>query len=163
MSRLAGLYQLLHHILQLLPKEYGNNGRRSLVCTQSVIIAHIGRTLAQQIRMSIHCLHNTCQNQKELYILIGGISGIQHIYAVVRAQRPVIMLTGAVHACKRLLVQQAGQAMAPRHLFHGFHHQLIVIYRNVGRLINWCQLMLCGSHFVMLGLGGNSQLPQFNV
>ena len=38
-----------------------------------------------------------------------------------------------------------------------------MIYRNVGGLINRSQLVLCGSHFVMLCLGGYTQLPQFNV
>ena len=43
------------------------------------------------------------------------------------------------------------------------HNQLVMIYRNVGGLINRSQLVLCGSHFVMLCLGGYAQLPQFNV
>ena len=57
--------------------------------------------------MDIHSLQDTSQNQQELYVFIGGFTGIQHIHAVVRGDGPVIMFAGSVHACKGLLIQQA--------------------------------------------------------
>ena len=73
------------------------------------------------------------------------------------------MLTGTVHSGERLLMQQAGHTVTSCYFLHGLHNQLVMIYRNVGGLINRSQLVLCGSHFVMLCLGGYAQLPQFNV
>ncbi len=38
--------------------------------------ASIGGRLAEQIRMSVHRPHNTCQHEKELHVLVGRIAGI---------------------------------------------------------------------------------------
>ena len=65
------------------------------------------------------------------------------------------MLTGTVHSGERLLMQQAGHTVTSCYFLHGLHNQLVMIYRNVGGLINRSQLVLC--------LGGSAQLPQFNV
>ena len=73
------------------------------------------------------------------------------------------MLTGTVHARKGLLVQQASESMAFRQLFHRFHYNLIVVYRNIGRFINGSKLMLRRSRLIMLRFGSDAQLPQFNV
>ena len=73
------------------------------------------------------------------------------------------MLAGAVHAGKGLFIQQASQSMALRHLFHGLHYDLVMIHSDVRRLIDGSQLMLRGSHLVVLGLCGHAQLPQLYV
>ena len=73
------------------------------------------------------------------------------------------MLTGAVHTCEGLLMQQTGHAVASCHLLHRLHYQLVVVYRDICRLIDRCKLMLCGSDLVVLGLRGNAQLPQLNI
>ena len=44
---------------------------------------HIGSGLAQQIRMDIHRLHDTSQNQKELDIFMRRITGIHQIDSVI--------------------------------------------------------------------------------
>ncbi len=157
------LYQLLDHILQLLSQEDGNNGRRRFVCAESVIISHIRRALTQQIRMGVHSLDDAGQHQQELNIFVGGFSGIQQVYTVVGSQGPVIMFARTVHTGERLLMQQAGHPMAARYLFQRFHHQLIVIYRNIGRLIHRSQFMLRRRNLVVLGPGSYSQLPQLYI
>ena len=73
------------------------------------------------------------------------------------------MLTGTIHAGERFLMQQTGHTVTTGYLFHSLHNQLVVIYCNVGSLINGSQFMLCGSHFVVLCLRSYTQLPQFNV
>ena len=40
---------------------------------------------------------------------------------------------------------------------------MVVVYRHICRRIDRCQFVLCRRHFIMLGLGGHSHLPQFNV
>ena len=42
-SGFTGLDELLYHILQLLAEENGDNCRRRLVCSQSVVISDVGR------------------------------------------------------------------------------------------------------------------------
>ena len=73
------------------------------------------------------------------------------------------MLSGTVDALERLFMKQAGQTMTLCHLFHGFHHQLIVIRRQIGFCVNRSQLVLRRSHLVMLGLGRYAQLPQLFI
>ena len=47
--------QLFQYILQLFSKEYRNDSRRCLVCSQSVIISRIGCGFTKQICMLIDC------------------------------------------------------------------------------------------------------------
>ena len=73
------------------------------------------------------------------------------------------MLTGTVHAGKRLLVQHAAQTVFTCYTLQSLHYQLVMIYCHIGRLINRCHLMLCGCCFVVLCLGSHAQLPQFDI
>ena len=73
------------------------------------------------------------------------------------------MLTGTVYAGERLFVKQAGHAVSVSHFFHGFHYKLVVVNRDIGGFVNGRQFMLCGSHFVVLGLGGNTKLPELDI
>ena len=65
--------------------------------------------------MHVHCSQDTCEHQKELGILMRCLAGIQHVDAVVRRDRPVIMLTGTIHACERFFMEQALQAVLTCH------------------------------------------------
>ena len=65
--------------------------------------------------MQVHRSQNACENQQELCILMRRLTGIQHINAVVRGDRPVVVLAGPIHARKRLLVKQALQTMLTCH------------------------------------------------
>ena len=73
------------------------------------------------------------------------------------------MLSGSVYPGKGLLVKQAGQPVASRYLLHGLHHKLIVIHRGIGHLIDGGKLVLGRRHLIVLGLGGNAQLPELDV
>ena len=163
MCCLTGLDELLHNILQLLAEEHGDDCGRCLVCPQSVIVADIRCTLAEQISVGVNCLHDAGKYQQELDVLVRCVAGIEQVHAIIGSQRPVVMLTGAVHTSKGLLMQQTGHAVTSCHLLHRLHYQLVVVYRNIRRLINRCKLMLCGSDLIVLGLSGNAQLPQFNI
>ncbi len=76
---------------------------------ETVVVARNRRGLPQQIRVTVHRLHNAGQHQQELDVLVGSLARIQQIDAVVGGQRPVVVLSGTVDAGKRLLVKQAGQ------------------------------------------------------
>ena len=113
--------------------------------------------------MNVNGLDDTRQYQQKLDIFIGRISRVKQIYAVIRGQRPVVMFPGAVHAFEGLFMEQTGQTVPPRYLLHGFHHKLVMVNCNIGRLVNCRQLVLRRSHFVVLGLGGNAQLPELYI
>ena len=73
------------------------------------------------------------------------------------------MLTAAVYAVEGFFMQQANKTMTQRNTFHELHHQLVMVRGYVGSGEDRCQLVLCRSNFVMLGLGEYTQLPQFLV
>ena len=73
------------------------------------------------------------------------------------------MLTGAVDSLKGLLMKQTYKSMSVRNLSHHIHGQLVVIHRYVGGIKDRRKLMLAGSHFIMLCLCRNSQLPKLLV
>ena len=73
------------------------------------------------------------------------------------------MLAGAVDPLEGLLVQQADQTVLGSDLLHHLHGQQVVVDGNVGGVKDGGQLVLAGSDLVVLGLGGNAQLPQLFV
>ena len=58
---------------------------------------------------------------------------------------------------------QADQTVLGGDLLHHLHGQQVVVDGHVGGVEDGSQLMLTGSNFVVLGLGGNAQLPQLFV
>ena len=106
--------------------------------------------------MDIHCLDDTCQYQEKLDVFMRRVARIQEIGAVIRCQGPVVVLTGAIDACKRLLMQKAGHAVAPGHLLKRLHNNLVMVNRLVHALVDGRKLMLGRSHLVVLCLGRHS-------
>ena len=56
MSGLSGAAKLIHHVLQLLADEHGNNRGRCLVGPQSMVISHVCRGFAKQIGVAVNRL-----------------------------------------------------------------------------------------------------------
>ena len=92
-----------------------------------------------------------------------GVAGVEQIALVGVADREVHVFTGAIDACERLLVQEAGHAVALGHLLQRGHHELLVIVGEVGLLKQWRDLELAGRDLVVTGLGQNALLEQLAV
>ena len=73
------------------------------------------------------------------------------------------MFTAAVHTLKRLLMQEADESVTGCDLLHHLHRELVVIGCDICRGIDGCKLMLRGSHFVVLRLGKDTELPELVV
>ena len=73
------------------------------------------------------------------------------------------MLAGTAHTFIWLLMKQTSHVMLYRNSLHSFHNQLIMVYRNIGSLINRRQLMLCGCYLIVLRFCRNTQFPQFLI
>ena len=54
------------------------------------------------------------------------------ILSLIGAERIVVVLARAVHPIKRLLVQQAGQAVLFGHDLHRLHHQMVGVTGQIG-------------------------------
>ena len=73
------------------------------------------------------------------------------------------MLARAVDARVGLFVEQTHQVVAGGYPLHGLHGQLVLIHRQVAGRVDGGQLMLGGRHLVVLGGGGDAQLPQLLI
>ena len=102
------------------------------------------------------------EEDEELEVLLGGVAGVEQVGAVGR-QRPVVVLARAVDAGKGLLVLQAHQAVVAGKDLHELHDQQVVVDGDVGLLEHGCELVLGGGDLVVLGLGGDGELPELLV
>ena len=91
------------------------------------------------------------------------IAGSQQVLACVGGHRPVVVLAGAVDACKRLLVQQTYQTMLQSDLLNDIHQQLVVIGCDIGGGEDRCDLVLCRCNLVVLGLCQQTVSPQLLI
>ena len=114
----------------------------------------------QEVLILVNALDESGQEQQELGVLAGGGAGLEQVLAGIGAQRPVVVLAGAVDAGEGLFMEQADEAVLVGHLLHDLHGQLVVVAGGVGVGENGGHLMLRGGHLVVLGLGEDTQRPQ---
>ena len=148
--------------LQLLAHKDGDDGRRGLVGAQTVVVAGGGDGGAQQVGVLIHRLDDSGQEHHELQVLHGGIARVQQVL-VLGADGPVVVLAGAVDPLEGLLMLEADKAVLAGDLLHDLHGEQVVVDGHVGGVVDGGQLVLGGGHLVVLGLGGDAQLPQLLV
>ena len=128
-----------------------------------MIVASSGNRQPQQVLIIVHGLNGGAQEQQELGIFVGRLTGFEQIHAGVRSQRPVVVLAAAVDASKGLFRQQAHQTVTGGNLLHDLHGQLVVIRGDVCHGENGSQLVLRGRYLIVLRFGQNTQLPQLRV
>ncbi len=119
---------------------------------------------AEQILIIVHGLNDRAEEEQET-----ARSGAacrrasRRLTPVSVAERPVVVLAGAVHAVERLFVQQADKAVARRDLFmtpwsSWLWSVAMFAVAKIGR-----ELVLRGGDLVVLGLGKHAELPQLLV
>ena len=91
------------------------------------------------------------------------LARIHQIDTIIRYERPVVVLTGAIDTGERFLMKQALETMAWCGLLHDLHHQLVMVDRKVRLIIDRCQLMLCRCDLVVLRLRGDAELPELYI
>ena len=153
----------IHNGSQLVTQENGDDGRRCFVGTQAVVIACKGNGAAQPILILVDALDKGRQEHQELSVLPGGLAGLEKILAGIGAQRPVVMLAGAVDTGKGLFVEEAHKVVLGSNLFHYLHGQLVGVTGVAGIGENGSQLMLTGSALVVLGLGQDTKTPKLLI
>ena len=154
---------MFEDIGQLFAEEDRDNGRRGFVGAKPVVIAGAGGGGAQQVGIIVNGLDNCAKEDQELDVIMRGFSGFEQVLAVIGGHRPVIMFAGAVDAGKRFFVQKADQSMAEGDFFHGLHRQLIMVGGDVGGRKDRGEFMLGRGDLVVLGLGGDAELPQLHI
>ena len=110
--------------------------------------------------MLVNGLDDGGQDGQENGVLLRVRTGVQQVFVPV-GNGPVVMLAGTVDACEGLFMKQAYQAVLAGLLAQNFHHQHVVVDRQVHVLKQRSQFKLRGRHFVVAGLGRDSQSPEF--
>ena len=147
------------HGAKIVAKEDGDDGRGSLVCTKAVIIARRGNRAAKQALILVDCLNDGAQEYQEAKVAHRGLARIEQVQ-LVGGNGPVVMLARAVDPFEGLLMEQTDQTVMACDGFHQFHGDQVVVDRAVGHGEDRCKLVLRRSNLVVLGLGGDAELPE---
>ena len=153
----------VHHRLEIVPQEDGEDGGRRFLSAQAQVVAGEGHRRPQEVLILVHALQKGRQEEEELGVLAGGLAGLEEVFAAVRCQGPVVVLAGAVDSCEGLFMQEADETVALRHLLHHLHGELVLVAGAVGVRIDGGHLVLTGGDLVVLGLGEDAQLPELRV
>ena len=73
----------------------------------------------------------TYKECKELDIVLRILAGVKKILTVICGNGPVIVLTGTVNACERLLVEEAYKTVLKSDLLHYLHCKSVLVSSNV--------------------------------
>ena len=144
------MFNLVENILELIPKENGNDCRRRFCRTQTMVIAMAGSRHTQNIRILIHTFDDSCQENQELCVFMRCLTRIQQILSVISTHGPVVVFTTTVDTGKGFFMEQTRQTMVAGNTFHGFHNQLVMVCCCVTVAENRRQFMLCRRYFIML-------------
>ena len=125
-----------------------------------MVVAGAGDRGPDKVGVLIDSLYHRAEHSKEDGVLVRVCPRVEEVRAAV-GDRPVVVLAAAVDARKGLLMQEADQSVAVRHLAEHFHNQHIVVAGEVQFLEHGSQFELGGGHFVVPRLGGDPQFPQF--
>ena len=149
-------------IRNLLAEEGGDDGRGSLIGTQTVSIrcAHDGGL--QQTVVLINADEGLDDEREEAKVVFGRLAGSVENSAAIRRQRPVAMLAATIDSGKGLLVEEAAEAVLASHLAHQAHDEHIVVNSQIALLEDGSQLKLVGGNLIVAGLAGNAEFECLN-
>ena len=136
------LINAVQDVLNVAAQINGNDCRRSLVGTQTEVVASRGCTHAQQHRIRINCLDEGTDEGQKADVLSRLVTWRIQVLAIVSHNRVVVMLAGTIDAIKRLFMQQAGKAVLLGGAAQDIHGQQVLINCNVALGENRGQLKL---------------------
>ena len=125
---------------------------------QAVGVAQRADRCHQKGVVLAHGPHHGSVETEELEVLHGRFPGRQEVYSGVGLERPVAVLSAAVHPLEGLLVENHLQVVFLRHLLHHNHQEHILVDGGGDFGKHGGAFKLVGSHFVMTGLERNAQL-----
>ena len=154
---------MVEQFSELCTEERADNGRRSLVATQTVGIGSRHDRRFQQSVVFIDCHKGLNDEGDETQVLLGCLTGSMQQYPIVGRQAPVVVFTRTVDAVEGLFVQQHAETVVACHLLHQRHEQHVVVHSQIALLKDRCQFKLVGGNLVMACLDGNGQFEGLNL
>ena len=156
------LFDLLEDVGELLAQEDRDDGRRSLVGTEPMVVAAGGDHGAEQVTVEMDGTNHRGAEHEELHVGMGRLTRLEQV-AEPAAQRPVDVLAGSVDAGKRLLVEQAGHAVLLGDAGQRLHDRLLMVGRDVRVFVERRDLVLTGSHLIVPGLHRHAELEEISL
>ena len=157
-SRLDGL----HHGVQLVAEEDGEDGGRRLVRAEAMVVAGAGGGRAQEVGVQVDRADDGQQHGEEDRVLLRVRARLQQVAPAV-GDGPVAVLAAAVDAGERLLVQQALHAVALGRAAQDLHDEHVVVHGEVELLEDRRKLELRGRDLVVARLRGDAELPELRL
>ncbi|CAE6962534.1 unnamed protein product [Symbiodinium natans] len=140
----------LDECLESLTGIQGDDGRRSLLCAQSVVVASARHGAAHHLvvlRQAVGQAGNGRHVQLRTSLVLARVEEVQ---AGVGADGPVGVLSAAVDAGKGLLVEEHLQTQLGGFPVHHLHEADVAVARHVGGTEDGGHLMLSRCHLVVL-------------
>ena len=93
----------------------------------------------------------------EAQVLFRRLAGCMEQHPRIGREAPVVVLSGTVDSCERLLVQECPESVLACHPFHERHEQHVMVHCQVRVLEDRGKLKLVGCHLVVPCLHRDSQ------
>ena len=154
------LLQLIDDVLELIAEEDRDDGRRCLVGAEAMIVVRAADGDTEQLGILGDGANYGHAEDEELGVVVRRVAGVEQVFAGVGRHRPVVVLTRAVDAGERLLVEQAGQAVLVGGAADDFHRQHLVVGRQVAVFEDRGDFILGRGHFVVARLDRHAELEQ---
>ena len=155
------LGNLLEYIGELVTEEDRDDRRWRLIGTEPMIVGRRGdRDTQQPAELVDRPDHRPAEN-KELGVLVRGVTRYEKAAELRIAQGEVDVLARSVDAREWLLVEKALQSVLLGDRLERGHQQLLMIGGDVRPFKHRGNLELAGRDLVVPGLGGNAELEQF--
>merc|ERR1712188_1438 len=106
--------------------------RRSLLCTQAVVVPSCGDGAPNSITVLVDGVCESCDESSEVGLTLSGLTWCIEVLATVRVEAPVVVLAGAVDACEGLLMPEHHQIVASSDVVRHLHGKLVLIVSDVG-------------------------------
>ena len=147
---------------ELVSEERRDDGRRCLVGSQTVGVCGAHDACLEQSVVTVDSHERLHDEHQEAQVVLWRLSRSVEQYARVGGEAPVVVLSRAVDARIRLLVEQHPEAVPARNLLHERHEQHVMVYRKVALLVYRSKLKLVRSHLVVAGLARNAKLKSLH-
>lgn len=154
-------FDLLEDLGELFAEEDRDNGGRSFVCAEAVVVSGACDDGAQESGVFADGADDSGAKDEKADIEVWIVAGFEEVSDLGVAEGKVDVFSGAVDASEGFFVCEAGEAMAGGDAFECGECELLVISGDVGVFVDGGDLVLSGGDFVVSGFDGYTEFEEF--
>mmetsp|Transcript_86487 Transcript_86487/g.137279 ORF Transcript_86487/g.137279 Transcript_86487/m.137279 type:complete len:329 (-) Transcript_86487:409-1395(-) len=162
-QKIATVHDALHVLLKALTRIQADDGRWRFLCAQAVVVSRMRHGAADHLVILSQAIGQT-GNGGDVQLGAGLVlARIEEIQSCVGSDGPVCVLSAAVDAGKRLLMEEHLKAELRGLSVHDLHEEHVAIAGDVGRAEDGGHLVLSWSHFIVLHGHGAAHLQHLSL